>query len=278
MNALNRYFGIDEQRTTIKTEIMAGLTTFLTMAYIIFVNPSILADAGMDSGAVFVATCLAAAIGCFIMGIFARLPVALAPGMGLNAFFTYGVVLGMGYSWQTALGAVFLSGCIFILLSLFKVREWVINAIPNTLKQGIVAGIGAFLAFIALKSSGIIVAQEATFVRLGDLTSFAPMMAVVGFLIIMALAYRNVPGAVSIGILTVALVGLLTGNIEFGGIVSAPPSIAPTLMQLDIAGAFDISMISVIFAFLFVLHINICVYGIFFNKFSTRRHFVSHKH
>ena len=252
MNALNRYFGIDEQRTTIKTEIMAGITTFLTMAYIIFVNPSILADAGMDSGAVFVATCLAAAIGCFIMGIFARLPVALAPGMGLNAFFTYGVVLGMGYSWQTALGAVFLSGCIFILLSLFKVREWVINAIPNTLKQGIVAGIGAFLAFIALKSSGIIVAQEATFVRLGDLTSFAPMMAVVGFLIIMALAYRNVPGAVSIGILTVALVGLLTGNIEFGGIVSAPPSIAPTLMQLDIAGAFDISMISVIFAFLFV--------------------------
>ena len=252
MNALNRYFGIDEQRTTIKTEIMAGITTFLTMAYIIFVNPSILADAGMDSGAVFVATCLAAAIGCFIMGIFARLPVALAPGMGLNAFFTYGVVLGMGYSWQTALGAVFLSGCIFILLSLFKVREWVINAIPNTLKQGIVAGIGAFLAFIALKSSGIIVAQEATFVRLGDLTSFAPMMAVVGFLIIMALAYRNVPGAVSIGILTVALVGLLTGNVEFGGIVSAPPSIAPTLMQLDIAGAFDISMISVIFAFLFV--------------------------
>ena len=252
MNALNRYFGIDEQRTTIKTEIMAGITTFLTMAYIIFVNPSILADAGMDSGAVFVATCLAAAIGCFIMGIFARLPVALAPGMGLNAFFTYGVVLGMGYGWQTALGAVFLSGCIFILLSLFKVREWVINAIPNTLKQGIVAGIGAFLAFIALKSSGIIVAQEATFVRLGDLTSFAPMMAVVGFLIIMALAYRNVPGAVSIGILTVALVGLLTGNIEFGGIVSAPPSIAPTLMQLDIAGAFDISMISVIFAFLFV--------------------------
>jgi len=142
MNAIERYFGINGQNTTIKTEVLAGVTTFLTMAYIIFVNPNVLADAGMDKGAVFVATCLAAAVGCFIMGIYARLPVALAPGMGLNAFFTYGVVLGMGYAWQTALGAVFLSGCIFILLSLFKIRELIINSIPDSIKQGVVAGIG----------------------------------------------------------------------------------------------------------------------------------------
>ena len=252
MNAIERYFGIDGQNTTVRTEILAGITTFLTMAYIIFVNPNILADAGMDSGAVFVATCLAAALGCFIMGIYARLPVALAPGMGLNAFFTYGVVLGLGYTWQTALGAVFLSGCIFVLLSLFKIREWVINAIPNSLKQGIVAGIGAFLAFIALKSSGIIVANEATFVSLGDLQQFSPMMAALGFFMIIGLVYRNIPGAVTIGILAVTVIAVLAGQVPFAGVMSMPPPIAPTFMQLDIAGAFDIAMISVIFAFLFV--------------------------
>ncbi|HBH32994.1 MAG TPA: guanine permease, partial [Psychrobacter sp.] len=211
-----------------------------------------LADAGMDRGAVFVATCLAAAVGCFIMGIYARLPVALAPGMGLNAFFTYGVVLGMGYTWQTALGAVFLSGCIFVFLSLFKIREWVITAIPNSLKQGIVAGIGAFLAFIALKSSGIIVANEATFVSLGDLQQFSPMMAALGFFLIIGLVYRNIPGAVTIGILAVSVIAVITGNVAFEGVMSMPPAIAPTFLQLDIAGAFDVGMISVIFAFLFV--------------------------
>ncbi len=252
MNAIERYFGINGDNTTIKTELVAGLTTFLTMAYIIFVNPNILSEAGMDKGAVFVATCLAAAIGCFIMGIYARLPVALAPGMGLNAFFTYGVVLGMGYTWQTALGAVFLSGCIFILLSLFKIREWIIDSIPMALKQGVIAGIGAFLAFIALQSSGIIVGQEATLVTLGDMTSFGPMMASVGFFVIIGLSYKKIPGAVTIGILLVALISLLVGHTEFTGIVSTPPSITPTLLQLDIAGAFDVTMISVIFAFLFV--------------------------
>lgn len=252
MNAIERYFGINGDNTTIKTEIVAGITTFLTMAYIIFVNPNILAEAGMDKGAVFVATCLAAAIGCFIMGLYARLPVALAPGMGLNAFFTYGVVLGMGYAWQTALGAVFLSGCIFILLSLFKIREWIINSIPLALKQGVIAGIGAFLAFIALQSSGVIVGQDATLVTLGDMTSFGPMMASIGFFVIIGLSYKKVPGAVTIGILLVALISLLAGHTEFAGIISTPPSIAPTLMQLDIAGALDVTMISVIFAFLFV--------------------------
>ena len=252
MNAIEQYFGIDGQNTTIKTEILAGVTTFLTMAYIIFVNPNVLADAGMDKGAVFVATCLAAAIGCFIMGIYARLPVALAPGMGLNAFFTYGVVLGMGYAWQTALGAVFLSGCIFILLSLFKIREIIINSIPVSIKQGVVAGIGAFLAFIALQTAGVIVNNDATLVGLGDMTSFSPAMAALGFIVIVGLSHKKVPGAVTIGILLVALISLLTGNTQFSGIISAPPPIAPTLMQLDIAGAFDVAMISVIFAFLFV--------------------------
>ncbi|WP_169391750.1 MULTISPECIES: NCS2 family permease [Psychrobacter] len=252
MNAIERYFGINGENTTIKTELLAGLTTFLTMAYIIFVNPNVLSEAGMDKGAVFVATCLASAIGCFIMGFYARLPVALAPGMGLSAFFTYGVVLGMGYSWQVALGAVFLSGCIFVGLSLFKIREWVINAIPLCIKQGVVAGIGAFLAFIALQSSGVIVNHDATLVGLGDMTAFSPAMAAIGFIIIIALSYRRVPGAVTIGILLVALVSLLTGHTQFNGIMSAPPPIAPTFMQLDIAGAFDVAMISVIFAFLFV--------------------------
>ena len=252
MNAIERYFGINGDNTTIKTEIVAGITTFLTMAYIIFVNPNVLADAGMDKGAVFVATCVAAAVGCFIMGIYARLPVALAPGMGLNAFFTYGVVLGMGYAWQTALGAVFLSGCIFVLLSLFKIREAIINAIPNSLKNGVVAGIGAFLAFIALQSAGIIVNHDATLVALGDMTSFGPVLASLGFVVIIGLSYKRVPGAVTIRILLVALISLLMGYTQFTGIISAPPSIAPTLMQLDIAGAFDVGMISVIFAFLFV--------------------------
>ncbi|MFZ2844662.1 NCS2 family permease [Psychrobacter sp.] len=252
MNAIERYFGIDGQNTTIKTEILAGVTTFLTMAYIIFVNPNVLADAGMDKGAVFVATCLAAAIGCFIMGIYARLPVALAPGMGLNAFFTYGVVLGMGYAWQTALGAVFLSGCIFILLSLFKIREIIINSIPDSIKQGVVAGIGAFLAFIALQTAGVIVNNDATLVGLGDMTTFSPAMAALGFIVIVGLSHKKIPGAVTIGILLVALISLITGNTQFTGIMSAPPPIAPTLMQLDIAGAFDVGMISVIFAFLFV--------------------------
>jgi len=252
MNAIERYFGINGENTTIKTEIIAGITTFLTMAYIIFVNPNVLADAGMDKGAVFVATCIAAAVGCFIMGIYARLPVALAPGMGLNAFFTYGVVLGMGYAWQTALGAVFLSGCIFVLLSLFKIREAIINAIPMSLKNGVVAGIGAFLAFIALQSAGIIVNHDATLVGLGDMTSFGPVMASLGFVVIIGLSYKRVPGAVTIGILLVALISLLMGYTQFTGIISSPPSIAPTLMQLDIAGAFDVGMISVIFAFLFV--------------------------
>lgn len=249
---LEKLFKLSQHGTTVKTEVMAGLTTFLTMAYIIFVNPSILADAGMDEGAVFVATCIAAAIGCFIMGFIANYPIALAPGMGLNAFFTYGVVLGMGHTWQVALGAVFLSGILFLLLSIFKVREWIINAIPRTLKLGIATGIGSFLALIALKNAGIIVAHPATFVALGNITEFVPLMSIIGFFLIAAFTARNIPGAVMLAILAMTVTGIIVGDIEYAGLVSAPPSLEPTFMQMDLKTALDISMLSVVFAFLFV--------------------------
>ncbi len=178
---LEKLFKLKENQTNIKQEMVAGLTTFLTMAYIIFINPMMLADAGMDHGAVFVATCLAAAIGCLIMGFVANYPIALAPGMGLNAFFTYTVVGEMGYSWETALGAVFLSGICFLILSLVKIREWVVNSIPMSLRLGIAAGIGLFLALIGLKSAGIVVASPATLVTMGDITAFPAVMAMLGF-------------------------------------------------------------------------------------------------
>lgn len=249
---LEKLFSIKHHGSSVRTELIAGFTTFLTMVYIVFVNPAMLAQTGMDFGAAFVATCIAAAIGCFIMGFWANYPLALAPGMGLNAFFTYGVVLGMGYSWQSALGAVFLSGCIFLFLSLFKVREWIINAIPLVLKQAIATGIGAFLALIALKNAEIIVASPATLVQLGDITSAGPLLAILSFFVIAALMFRDVKSGVLISIFVVTLIALGLGLIEYKGLVSAPPSIAPTIMQLDIAGALELSMLSVVFAFLFV--------------------------
>ncbi len=249
---LERLFQLKAHNTTVRNEVVGGITTFLTMAYIIFVNPSILAQAGMDQGAVFVATCLAAAIGCLIMGLYANYPIAMAPGMGLNAFFTYGVVLGMGYSWEQALGAVFLSGILFIIISIFRIREWVINAIPSSLKLGIAAGIGLFLAMIALQNAGIIVKNPATMVALGDLSSPSAIYGLMGFFIICALAYLNVTGAVMIGILVITVLSMVLGQNQFGGLVSMPPSVAPTFLAMDIEGAFQISMISVVFAFFFV--------------------------
>lgn len=249
---LEKLFKLSEYGTNVRTEILAGVTTFLTMAYIIFVNPAILSDAGMDRGAVFVATCLAAAIGCFIMGFIANYPIAQAPGMGLNAFFTYGVVLGMGHTWQVALAAVFCSGVLFILLSLFKIREWIINSIPHSLRTGISAGIGLFLAFIALKNAGIVVDNPATLVSLGAITSLHAVLAAVGFFLTIGLVYRGVKGAVMIAILAVTALGLVFGDVQWGGIMSTPPSIAPTFMQLDFSAVFEIGMISVVFAFLFV--------------------------
>ncbi|MBD1582885.1 NCS2 family permease [Pseudoalteromonas sp. S16_S37] len=249
---LERIFAIRQQGSTIKTEVLAGFTTFVTMVYIIFVNPLMLAQAGMDMGAAFVATCIAAAIGCFIMGFWANYPLALAPGMGLNAFFTYGVVLGMGHSWQSALGAVFLSGCLFFILSVFKIREWVIQAIPLVLKQAIATGIGAFLALIALKNAGIIVASPATLVQLGDITQAGPLLAIFSFFIIAALMFRDIKSGVLISILVVTGAAWSMDLITYQGLVSAPPSVLPTLMALDIASALEVSMLSVVFAFLFV--------------------------
>ncbi|MDW6093649.1 NCS2 family permease [Vibrio rhizosphaerae] len=249
---LEKLFKLSEHGTTMRTEVIAGITTFLTMAYIIFVNPAILADTGMDHGAVFVATCLAAAVGCFIMGFVANYPIALAPGMGLNAFFTYTVVLGMGYTWQVALAAVFASGVLFILLSLFKIREWIINSIPMSLRTGISSGIGLFLAFIALKNAGIIVDNPATLVSLGHITSLHCVLGALGFFLTIALVYRNVKGGVMIAILAISAIGLMIGDVHWTGLVSMPPSIAPTFLQLDFSALLDVGMISVVFAFLFV--------------------------
>ncbi len=249
---LEKLFQLKANGTSVRTEIIAGLTTFLTMAYIIFVNPAILADAGMDKGAVFVATCVAAAIGCFIMGFVANFPIAQAPGMGLNAFFTYSVVLGMGHTWQVALAAVFMSGVLFILLSLFKVREIVINSIPLSLRTGISAGIGLFLAFIALKNSGIVIDNPATLLSMGDVTSFPAAMGALAFFLTIALVNQGYKAAVMIAILAVTILSLIFGEIQYAGVVSMPPSIAPTFLQLDFSNVFDLSMITVVFAFLFV--------------------------
>lgn len=249
---LEKLFQLKAHNTNVRTEILAGITTFLTMAYILFVNPSILGETGMDKGAVFVATCLAAAIGSAIMGLIANYPIALAPGMGLNAFFTYTVVLHMGHTWQVALGAVFLSACMFFIISIFRIREWIINSIPLALRSAIAAGIGLFLALIALKESGIVVANPATLVGMGDLAKPEPVLAILGFILIVALEARRVTGAVMIGILAVTFIAIALGVSTFGGVVSMPPSLAPTFLQLDIKGALDIGLFSVIFAFLFV--------------------------
>ena len=252
MDKILKYFELEARGSNVRTEMTAGLTTFLAMAYITIVNPVILSETGMDFGAVFVATCLAAAFGSIAMGILGNYPIAQAPGMGQNAFFTYGIVLGLGYTWQTALGAVFISGLIFILLSILPVREWLINAIPKNLKLGISAGIGMFLGFIALKNAGIVVANPATLVSFGDLTDAGPMICLLGFMIIAALSARKVMGAVVIGMLTATVLGWLFGGAEFKGVMSMPPSVAPVFMQLDIAAAFEVSMITVILTLLLV--------------------------
>lgn len=249
---LQRQFGLEQAGTTVRKECGAGLTTFLAMAYIVAVNPGMLSETGMDFGAVFVATCLAAALGSIVMGLVANYPVALAPGMGQNAFFTYGIVLGMGFTWQTALGAVFLSGILFFLLSVLPAREWLINAIPKSLKLGICAGIGLFIGFIALRNGAVIVADEATFVSLGDLTRFEPLACLFGFVIIVALAARRISGAVLAGIAAASLAGFLTGNAQLQGVLATPPSLGPVLFELDISAALSLSMVSVVLALLLV--------------------------
>ncbi|MDR6497854.1 AGZA family xanthine/uracil permease-like MFS transporter [Burkholderia ambifaria] len=252
MESIKRYFGFAEAGTDFRTEILAGVTTFLTMAYIIFVNPAILGDAGMPKESVFVATCLVAALASIIMGLYANYPIACAPGMGLNAYFAYTVVKGMGFTWQAALGAVFISGCLFLLVTLFRVREAIVNGIPKSLRISITAGIGLFLGIISLKTSGVIVGSPATLVTLGDLHKHDTILAIVGFFAIVTLDHLRVRGAILIGIIGVTILSFFFGNNQFHGVFSAPPSIDATLFKLDIGAALSTGIINVILVFFLV--------------------------
>lgn len=249
---IDRYFGLTASGTTVRTEVIAGVTTFLTMVYIVFVNPTILSAAGMDKGAVFVATCVAAAVSSLVMGLYANYPVALAPGMGLNAFFAFTVVLTYKYSWQQALAAVFCSGVLFFLISVFRLREYVINAIPLNLKLAISAGVGLFLGIIALEQAKIVVDHPVTLVTLGSLREPAAVLCLVGFVAIAALNSRNILGGTLIGILVVTLIGLPLGLTTYTGVVSAPPSLAPTFLQLDFSALAEQTFLIVVFSFLFI--------------------------
>ncbi len=249
---LEKLFALRANGTTARTEVLAGLTTFLTMAYIIFINPSILGDAGMPKGAVFVATCLVAAIGSGVMGLYANFPIALAPGMGLNAYFAYVVVLGMHFSWQSALGAVFISGVLFLLVSIFKIRNWIIDGIPQSLRIAITVGIGLFLAIIALKNAGVIAANPATYITLGDLHQPGTVLAIIGFIAVATLSARKVKGALLISILGVTALSFFFAGNSFGGVFSLPPSIAPTFLQLDIGGALSAGILNVVLVFFLV--------------------------
>ena len=250
---LKRLFGFDHTKTTIRREIVAGITTFLTMSYILAVNPTMFGRLdGMPSGAVFTSTTLAAIIGCLAMAFLGKLPFGLAPGMGLNAFFVYSVCLGMGYSWQFALTAVFIEGIIFILLTLGNIREAIVNAIPQSLRNAIGAGIGLFIAFIGLSSAGVVVHDDATLVALGDITSGSALLALIGLIITSLLYMRNVPGSILIGILVTMIIGMFMGVTEFKGIVSHPESIAPIFCKFEFENIFTLDMLVVVLTFLFI--------------------------
>ena len=250
---LNKLFGFDPKKTTLKTEIVAGITTFLTMSYILAVNPPMFAELpGMPGGAVFTSTALAAIIGCFAMAFIGKLPFGLAPGMGLNAFFVYTVCMGMGYSWQFALTAVLIEGIIFIILTLTNVREAIVNAIPLTLRNAIGAGIGLFIAFIGLKSSGIVVSDESTLVTLGNITSGPGLLAIIGIIITGFMYARRVPGSILFGILLTMLIGIPMGVTDFKGVVSAPDSISPIFCQFQWNNIFTLDMLAVVFTFIFI--------------------------
>ena len=249
---LEKIFQLESNNTSIGKEVLAGVTTFVTMAYIIFVNPSMMADSGMDFGASFVGTCLAASLACIVMGFYSNWPVSLAPGMGLNAFFTYTVVGEMGYSWEVALGAVFLAGVLFFIMSVTRLRIWMLESIPLNLRIAMGAGVGLFIGFIGLKNGGLIVPNDATFLSLGDFTNIETLLAALGFLVICSLSVRNIPGAILIGVISITVCSIFLNLVEFQGLISAPPSIAPTLMKMDILGALDIAMLSVVMSFLFV--------------------------
>ena len=249
---LERLFKLESHGTNPKKELIAGLTTFVTMAYIILVNPQIMSAAGMDPGASFVGTCIAAAFACFAMGLYANWPVGLAPGMGLNAFFTFTVVIEMGYSWEVALGAVFLAGILFVIMSVTPLRRWMLDSIPMNLRVAMGSGVGLFVGFIGLKSGGLIVANDSNFLSLGDFSKTETVLAGLGFLLISVLAIRKVPGAIILGVMVVTVSAMLFGLVQFQGLVSMPPDLAPTFMKLDIMGALDLTMVSIVISFLFV--------------------------
>ena len=249
---LNKLFGFDPTQTTIRKEIVAGITTFLTMSYILAVNPSMFSELDMPGGAVFTSTALAAIIGCLAMAFYGKLPFGLAPGMGLNAFFVYSVCLGMGYSWQFALTAILLEGFVFILLTVTNVREAIVNAIPLSLRNAISAGIGLFIAFIGLESAGVVVANDSTLVTLGDITGGSALLALIGLVITGFMFMRNTPGAILIGILVTMLIGIPMGVTEFKGVVSHPESIAPIFCQFELDQIFTLDMVVVVFTFLFI--------------------------
>ena len=249
---LEKLFGFNPKETTVRTEIMAGITTFLTMAYILAVNPNILSETGMDKGALFTTTVVMSALATIFMGLYAKLPLALAPGMGLNAFFAYSVCMIMGYSWQFALTAVFLEGNVFILLTITNLREKIVDVIPETLKHSISAGIGLYIAFIGLKSAGIIVNNEATLVSLGGLTSGSALLGVIGILVTSVLLVKQVKGSLLFGILATTLIGIPLGVTKIDGVFSAPPSIEPIFMQFEWDNIFTKEMFIIVFTFLFV--------------------------
>ena len=251
---MEKFFKLKENGTDVKTEIIAGITTFMTMAYILAVNPNILSAAGMDRGAVFTATAIASFLGTALMALFANYPFALAPGMGLNAYFAYTVVLGMGYSWQTALTAVFVEGIIFIALSVTNVREAIFNAVPRNLKSAVSVGIGLFIAFIGLKGTGLIVENAATYVSLGHVTAPTTLLSLFGLLFTAALMARNIHGAILIGIFATTILGMALGMTPaphgIGDIISTSlPHMGETFGQLDLAGAWHYGLVSIIFTF-----------------------------
>ena len=249
---LKKLFGFDPAKTTVKTEIIAGITTFLTMSYILAVNPSMFSDLSMPGGAVFTSTALAAIIGCLAMAFIGKLPFGLAPGMGLNAFFVYSVCLGMGYPWQFALTAVLIEGLVFIILTITNVREAIVNAIPASLRNAIGAGIGLFIAFIGLSSAGIVVNDESTLVALGDITSGSALLAFIGIILTGFLYIKKVPGAILLGIILTMIIGIPLGVTEFQGILSHPESIKPIFCQFQFDKIWSLDMLAVVFTFLFI--------------------------
>jgi len=250
--ALDSRFQLKKNGSDPLVEIRAGLTTFLTASYIIFVQPAVLSQAGMDFGAVMTATCLASAFACFIMGLYANYPIALAPGMGINFYFTYTVVIGQGFTWQTALGAVFLTGVILFCLTVFKVRELIINIIPSSMKSGISGGIGLFITFIGLLQGGLAVSHPGTLVQMGSLHNLPAAFTLFGIILIGALLYRKVPGALLTGLLILSLIAFPLGLISYKGFVSTPQSLAPTFFQMNLSGLLSFDVLTIVAVFVFV--------------------------